>query len=329
MVARNLNLSSGGIGRVPSALYEEYVRRGHSVSLVTCEGNSLLRYFTYASFEVPFRLPKADVYHAISPVEGIWVPKEKSVTTFLDLIVLERAEDIGIGLKGLSALLSKEYFKFASQVSLKSKRLACISEFTKSQILKFFGRKDVEVVRLGINKDLRPFYRRNGKLTLGYLGQLNPRKRVKELVREFHLSGVDAILRVAGSGLDENYIKGLSKCDHRIIIDGTIRDRDLCDWYNLLDVFVFPTKWEGYGLPIVEAMACCKPVVVMQDSIIPQELKDRCIKIKYLEELMDGYQIEKIKRADIVDNLQFAREHSWSKCANRYLELFEEVLKGG
>ena len=45
------------------------------------------------------------------------------------------------------------------------------------------------------------------------------------------------------------------------------------DFYNSLDLFVFPTSIEGYGMPIVEAMACGKPVITLEDAEIPSNLR--------------------------------------------------------
>ena len=62
-----------------------------------------------------------------------------------------------------------------------------------------------------------------------------------------------------------------------------IDDSKLGDFNNYLDVFVFPTWLEGHGLPIVEAMACKKPVIVLHDARIPWEIEGRCIIVEELE----------------------------------------------
>ncbi|WP_225370026.1 glycosyltransferase [Methanobrevibacter arboriphilus] len=61
---------------------------------------------------------------------------------------------------------------------------------------------------------------------------------------------------------------------------GFISDEDMVDFYNSLDVFVFPTIMEGYGMPIVEAMACGKPVITLEDAYIPHDIKKKNTYIK-------------------------------------------------
>ncbi len=74
---------------------------------------------------------------------------------------------------------------------------------------------------------------------------------------------------IGGSGPDKERLVVLAAGDKRIKFSGFIPEENMNEFYNSLDYFVFPSKSEGYGLPIVEAFACKKPVVVMNDGMIP------------------------------------------------------------
>jgi len=95
-----------------------------------------------------------------------------------------------------------------------------------------------------------------------------------------------------------------------------------------LDVLVFPSAIEGYGLPPVEAMACRKPVIVLNDAIIPWEVKSRCVIVEDLEFVLGSKSCLEglLKSIDYDGNYRFAKEHSWDKCIDEYIELYKEVL---
>jgi glycosyltransferase involved in cell wall biosynthesis len=102
-----------------------------------------------------------------------------------------------------------------------------------------------------------------------------------------------------------------------------VPDNELAGFYNSLDVFCFPTGIEGYGLPAVEAMACGKPVMVLQDAIIPEEIKSRCVVVDNFGEGLYGRLMY-----DRESNMAFARQHSWHTCVSQYIELYTNIVEG-
>ena len=151
------------------------------------------------------------------------------------------------------------------------------------------------------------------------------------LVRAFRDSKLDAELRVAGSGPDRGLLESLAGGDKRIKFLGLVPEDDLCDFYNGLDMFVFPTAIEGYGLPPVEAMACRKPVVVLDDAVLPQEVRKHCLSVENLAELFDNINnIQHIIRLTDYDrSLRFAGLHSWKECVGQYIGLYNDIIKEG
>ena len=125
--------------------------------------------------------------------------------------------------------------------------------------------------------------------------------------------------------MDEDVLKKLAEGDSRIKFLGLIPDETLPDFYNSLDVFVFPTAIEGYGLPIVEAMACKKPVVVLDDAIIPWDVKRRCVIVDKLDYVLGNKEyLERIcKGVDIEGNYTWAKEHDWDEAITQYEKLQE------
>ena len=87
LLTRTMELKRGGAGRVSSELYTHLTARGHDVRVIQGGDKSLYSYFSHTLIGVPTELRriKADIYHAVTPMEALWIPAKKGVVTFLDL----------------------------------------------------------------------------------------------------------------------------------------------------------------------------------------------------------------------------------------------------
>lgn len=119
----------------------------------------------------------------------------------------------------------------------------------------------------------------------------------------------------------------------RIRFAGFVPDAELLHLYNACDVFVFPTFYEGFGLPALEAMACGRAVVCSDASALPEVVDGAAI-------LFDPYSVDEMVRAiaDVILDrelrtrmerlgLQRAAHFSWQETAEKTLEVFREVVK--
>ncbi|MCA9874227.1 MAG: glycosyltransferase family 4 protein, partial [Anaerolineales bacterium] len=112
-----------------------------------------------------------------------------------------------------------------------------------------------------------------------HVGTLQPRKNISLLLDAFaQLNDPDLHLVLAGGKgwlFDEIFRRvqtlGLEK---RVRFTGYVPDEDLPLWYNAAALFVFPSVYEGFGMPVVEAMACGLPVVASCSSSIPEATGD-------------------------------------------------------
>ncbi len=326
-------LDSGGIGRVSIELRDGLLKKGNSVQMVSADKVDLVSYFKYTLFDNLFRMPKGyDVYHAITPMESIWIPKNKGIATVLDIIPIVHPELHGARLAGnrVKYTIARACFTIGCKQATKCKYVVCISEHVKQEFIEHFNvdENKVRVIKLGIRDDLIPMGKRDKTFRIGYLGQLDRRKRVDLLVTSFMESKIEGELVLGGRGIDEQGLKELARGDSRIRFLGFIPDNELVGFFNALDVFVFPTAIEGYGLPPVEAMACKKPVIVLDDAIIPLEVKNRCIKVEGLSEAFGNMRyLEKLCRSvDIEDNYRWAKFHNWDTTITEYVKLYKEVM---
>ena len=326
-------LDSGGIGRVSIELRNGLVKRGHSVHTVSADKVDLVSYFKYTLFDNLFRMPKGyDIYHAITPMESIWIPKNKGIATVLDIIPIVHPELHGARLAGnrVKYTIARACFTIGCKQATKCKYVVCISEHVKQEFIEHFNvdENKVKVIRLGIRDDLNPLPQKDKIFRIGYLGQLDRRKRVDLLVTSFMKSKIEGELVLGGKGIDEQGLMELAKDDPRVKFFGFVPDNELIDFFNSLDVFVFPTAIEGYGLPPVEAMACKKPVIVLDDAIVPLEVKKRCIIVENLSEVFGNLRyLQKMCRSvDIEDNYKWAKSHNWDTTITEYVKLYKEVI---
>jgi glycosyltransferase involved in cell wall biosynthesis len=113
---------------------------------------------------------------------------------------------------------------------------------------------------------------------------------------------------------------------------GYIQTKNLAYIYNLANLFIFPSLYEGFGLPPLEAMASGCPVVVSNVASLPEVCGDAAYYVNPydVESIADGiYKVvnDKELRENLVQKgLERAKLFSWEKSAREHLKVFEEVL---
>jgi len=286
--------------------------------------NQFLHQFIYNNIEIPFLLPESDIYHALYPAASARLNKKKSVVTVHDLNILKP------NFKFFNSSLMNRALKFSFNQSMKyaiKSKIITISEETKYDINKFYqvNLENITVIRIPIGLNLFPMDKKENTYNIGVLGRLAKDKRVDILIKSFLKANIlNSNLLIGGTGPEEEKLKKIAKNDERIKFLGFIPNEKVNDFYNSLDVFVFPTQTEGYGLPIVEAMMCAKPVVTLDDANIPFDIKNRT-HISSIQNLANDLKNKNFK-CDIDSNLNFAKkEHSIKKFGKKMVEVYESI----
>lgn len=172
------------------------------------------------------------------------------------------------------------------------------------------------------------------------VGDLVPRKNHTGLIRAFsamlrHCPRLPHHLVIAGKetryGRKVRRAARESGAAERIHFTGFVSDEELLQLYNACELFVFPSRYEGFGLPVLEAMACGRAVVCSNASALPEVADAAAI-------LVDPQDPDDIARATLdvlLDHelrlrlerlaLQRAAQFSWRKTAERTLEVYYEV----
>lgn len=335
LLSRFFDLRNAGIGRYSQNLCECLKKKQVRVRCVSQDGGIPLgqgraKYLFYTTLEIPFKMPDGyHIYHACSPIEALWLGEKNSVVTFHDLIPMIHSDlliNTGI-IDSISRYIGQRHFNLACKRAVKCRAIIADSQQTADDLVEHFNLKkeSINVIRPGIPKNLEPVEKENGTYRIGTLSFLESRKRVDLLIKAFLEADIKhSELLIAGKGFEEQRLKKIGKGDGRIKFLEFIPDSELSDFYNSLDVFVFPSILEGYGMPMVEAMACGKPVLTLKDAIIPDDIKSHTCSVDE-QDLPDILKYQDY-RCDIKENLRFAREHSWEKLVEETLNVYNSVI---
>jgi glycosyltransferase involved in cell wall biosynthesis len=231
----------------------------------------------------------------------------------------------------------------------RSDSILTVSEASKRDILEFFNVRPEKITVIPNAIDERFLnepteeavrlvaerYQLEGEFVL-YVGNIKPHKNVERLVEAFHQarqSGLHTLrLVVIGDELSKN--ASLRRAVHRYNLHKHVRflgflpDETLSAVYRLASVFVFPSLYEGFGLPPLEAMACGTPVVTSNVSSLPEVTGDAAL-------LVDPTSAEEIAaaitrvltdpalRADLkARGLARARQFSWERSVRQIREIY-------
>lgn len=233
-------------------------------------------------------------------------------------------------------------------------RLITVSEFSKTQVLKYLpiDPDRIRVIHNGV--DERYFepspaeLRAEMRSALGldspyilYIGRLDPDKNVTRIVEAFARLCQDGLkdcrLVVAGAReyRESEILRAVERhrLGDRVVFTGYVKEEHLLPLYQEASVFCYPSLNEGFGLPVLEAMACSVPVVTSNLSSLPEVAGDCGI-------LVDPFSVDAIARG-IEEALgtergrdlgragrHRARTFTWHACARRHLAVYREVLGG-
>lgn len=169
-----------------------------------------------------------------------------------------------------------------------------------------------------------------------YFGTIEPRKNIIGLIKAFELlKDKDCKLVIAGTKgwLYEDIFKTANKSKRRkdIIFTGFVEEADKPYLYNLSEVFVYPSFFEGFGFPPLEAMACGIPTIVSFNSSLPEVVGNAAIMIDpaNVDELawaVETALFDRDLRKKLIENgLIQAQKFSWQECAKETLKIIRSL----
>lgn len=291
-----------------------------------------------------FLVGKVDIFHSPDLVFPA-LKRTKSILTIHDLAFILFPE--------CYTLLNRQYLK--SMVPLSARRASKIiadSQSAKQNIIELLSIPEgkIKVIPCGIDEQFQVIadkaYIESIKRKYGlkkdyilYVGTLEPRKNIGALLQAFHQlkqkKGFDFQLVIAGGKgwLYEKLFKRVRelKLTDDVLFTGYVPEEDLPALYNGAALFVYPSLYEGFGLPVLEAMACGTPVVTSNSSSLPEVVGDAALLVdpkdaeglaQAIEKVLSG---SALQQELVQKGLRRAEMFSWEKTARETLKVYEEV----
>jgi len=171
-----------------------------------------------------------------------------------------------------------------------------------------------------------------------FVGGLAPLKNFGNLLRAYQKLDKKISINLVAVGFkrwkfesDLRLINEL-KLDGKVIFTGFVPDEDLPAIYSLAHQFILPSFYEGFGIPVLEAMACGCPVITSTTGCSSEVSGDAAVLIDPrdvdgIAEAMYKIAVDTDLRNKMVEKgLKRAKDFSWEKCARETLALFESVV---
>jgi len=171
-----------------------------------------------------------------------------------------------------------------------------------------------------------------------YVGTLEPRKNIPSLLKAFSIlrerGYPHKLVLIGGKGWKYEEIFSTIdelKLENQIAIPGYVQDQDMVYFYNLADLFVYPSLYEGFGLPPLEAMSCGAPVITSSKSSLPEVVGDAALLVDPLDVDALAVAIESVLankelRTELSERgLKRAKFFSWEKTAEQTWSIYAET----
>lgn len=244
------------------------------------------RRILWEQFAQPWQLGGFDLVHELAFVAPLIMPRPFVVTVY-DLSFIRYPERLPRS--------RRLYLRLFTRLACRrARRVMAISQSTAADLTGLLGvpAAKIDLALPGIDKRFRPLppeqvaaWRVEKGLPerfLLFLGTLEPRKNLPMLARAYAaLPAADRervhLVLAGGKGWMTDEIDraieqgGIGRTVHR---PGFVADEEVVWWYNAAEAFVFPSVFEGWGLPVGEAMACGRPVIVSDASSLPEVAGD-------------------------------------------------------
>jgi len=301
---------------------------------------------TYAWYSYIFRKIgkyNIDIIHNPAQVPTIFTKKLRYIISVMDLTPFIVPNESKHGRPLIYKLLFNETLK-------KANKIISISESTRNDLVEYFDIESDKIVTIPLAVNALYKHLPTEKTTIVkqkyninypyilYVGTLEARKNIARLIKAFYKlrkQGVSHKLIIVGKrGWKYKEIFDIIRELHLesdVIFTGYVRENDLPALYSAADVFVYPSIYEGFGLPLLEAMACGTPVITSNASSLPEVVNDAAVTVNpydtdSLTNAIYAILSNNDLRSDLVrKGYKRAASYSWDKCASRTVQVYNDV----
>lgn len=221
----------------------------------------------------------------------------------------------------------------------KAYKIIAISETTKNDLIKFYGAdpKKIHVIYHGVNPQIirqRKYPPVDEKYIL-YIGRLEKKKNIENIVKAFNLFKDNhkmpyKLILVGGEGHGFFDIKSLiedSPWKNDILQTGYISAEEKDSFFRHADMFIFPSFYEGFGMPVLEAQSREVPVITSNVSALPEVAGEGALFVdpndpeEMSKKIFEIASNQELRKRLIEKGILNVRKYSWIKCAKETLNL--------
>ena len=292
---------------------------------------------------IPLFFPKdvgedADIIHCTSQLLALPLLynkqlRKKCVVTVHDIIP--------VATNTYASAAEKFFYGLLLKALKNTAHIIADSEQTKKDIVTYVGypEEKISVISLGIDpKEFSEKKIKRNKETILYVGSEHKRKNIECIIKALALvkKEIPNILFMKVGQAQDNYnrekLKALAResgVEENILWKDYVGD--LAEEYNKATVFVFPSVYEGFGFPVLEAMACGCPVISSDKTSLPELAGDAAV---YCDVCDEGELAEKIirviKNKRVQESLRKkgllqAKKFTWKKCAEETIDIYKKI----
>ncbi|MBE7548659.1 MAG: glycosyltransferase family 4 protein [Planctomycetia bacterium] len=305
----------------------------------------LRKFYLWEQVYLPFVLKKKqiDIFHGPRNVLPL-LCKIKSVVTIHDLAFLLFPEVMKFNPFNYWSV-------FVKRSAVKADHIISVSESTKKDIVRLYNISEhkITVTHEACNnsfkriEDESALKRISQKYELPerfilYVGTIEPRKNLNVVLEAMDIlkkNNLNIKLVIVGKKgwLYAGFFDTLQSLGlgNNVIFTGYVPAEDLPGIYNLAEIFVYPSKYEGFGLPLLEAMSCGVPVIASNVSSIPEVVGDAGILVRPDDPKEFAHKIyelltDKETRAKMSSKgFERTKSFSWEKVAQKTLTVYENI----
>lgn len=306
---------------------------------------SALRRILWEQAIQPFALGRYDLYHAMAFVAPLILHVPMVVTVY-DLTFMRYPERL--------TTARRQYLQmFTALTCRRAKRILAISQSTADDLTNLLGipAHKIDVTPLGYDAqrfrpytpdEIEVFRIRRGLPERFWLfvGTLEPRKNLVTLLRAYaQLPTHEQVPLILGGGKGWMVDEIFDTIAHYGLGDkvthvGFIPTADLPLWYNSAEVFMYPSVFEGFGLPVLEAMACGTPVITSNVSSLPEVAGDAGLTLPpndipaWVDALHRAYDDVVWRDTARKQGLERAQQFTWARTAQLTIESYRRAIDG-
>jgi len=289
----------------------------------------------------PKKIPEGyDIYHVSSQyLSKVAKYRKPCVVSCMDIFPAILEQDYPYPLR----FMVKKALRYLGEANA----IIAISEYSKKLLVDRLNipENQIHVVYLGVDTEaFKPLEKEDARRKIGlsigskiilHVGSEEPRKNVPLLIKafyEFQKKIPDSMLiRIGNKDRGTEKLIKKFKIEDKIKYYANLSSKDIALFYNAADLFVFPSTYEGFGLPVLESMTSGTPVITSNAGSLPEIVGESRYMIDPLDvegltnNIYDVLTNEKISKKLIEEGLNRSKLFSWNKTAMETLKVYEDV----